>query len=158
VKRSAADLEALKKRGVSQLLFKCARLLNDRAVARVNQRSRARVLRASHTALFPHLGAQGIRSTELAQRLGVTKQSVSQLVTELESWGMVTQTPDPQDGRAKLVKLSDKGHKAMLDGLSVLAELEGELVSRIGKRRMQELQTALSALEAELDLGLEEED
>ncbi len=63
---------------------------------------------------------------------------------------MVEQVADPNDGRAKLVRFTAKGEKCVLRGLSVLRELEQELRDKIGKRRMQELHTALIALEKAL--------
>ena len=147
----AQKFEALKRQSVAQLLFKCARLVNERAIARVNERGGAGpALRAAHTTLFPHLNAEGVRGADLAKKLGVTKQAVSQLVTELEEWGVVEQIADPQDGRAKLVRFTKKGEQALLQGLAVLGELETELTDKIGKRRMQELHTALLALEKAL--------
>jgi DNA-binding MarR family transcriptional regulator len=76
---------------------------------------------------------------------------VSQLIAELEWWGVVEQVADPRDGRAKLVRFTAKGEQGLLQGLSVLRELEQELADKIGKRRMQELHTALLALEKALD-------
>ena len=147
----AQKFEALKRQSVAQLLFKCARLVNERAIARVNERGGAGpALRAAHTTLFPHLNAEGVRGADLDKKLGVTKQAVSQLVTELEEWGVVEQIADPQDGRAKLVRFTKKGEQALLQGLAVLGELETELTDKIGKRRMQELHTALLALEKAL--------
>lgn len=146
--------EALKRNSVAQLLFKCARLVNERAIERVNQRVGPEpALRASHTALFPHLTAEGVRGAELAKKLGVTKQAVSQLVAELEYWGVVEQVEDPNDGRAKLVRFTPKGQEGLLQGLAVLSELEQELAEQIGKRRMQELHAALLALEGALTGG-----
>jgi len=143
--------EALKRQSVAQLLFKCARIVNERAIARVNDKlSPAPALRASHTALFPHLSSEGVRGADIAKKLGVTKQAVSQLITELEEWGVVEQVPDPADGRAKLVRFTKKGEQGMVQGIAVLRELEQELADKIGKRRMQELHTALLALEKAL--------
>lgn len=143
--------EQLKRQSVAQLLFKCARLVNEHAIERVNQKlSPAPALRASHTALFPHLSAEGVRGADLAKKLGVTKQAVSQLITELEEWGVVEQVPDPADGRAKLVRFTPKGEQGLVQGLTVLREVEQELSDKIGKRRMQELHTALLALEKAL--------
>ena len=147
----ADKFEAIKRQSVAQLLFKCARLVNERAIERVNARATVSPpLRAAHTALFPHLNADGVRGADLAKKLGVTKQAVSQLVTELEEWGVVEQIADPQDGRAKLVRFTKKGEQALLQGLAVLGELTTELTDKIGKRRMQELHTALLALEKAL--------
>jgi DNA-binding MarR family transcriptional regulator len=146
--------EALKRQSVAQLLFKCARLLNERAIERVNTGQKpgsSPPLRAAHTALLPHLSSEGVRGADLAKKLGVTKQAVSQLIAELEWWGVVEQVADPRDGRAKLVRFTAKGEQGLLQGLSVLRELEQELADKIGKRRMQELHTALLALEEALD-------
>jgi DNA-binding MarR family transcriptional regulator len=148
---SPADFEALKRQSVAQLLFKCARLVNEQAIARVNASvGPAPPLRAAHTALLPHLTFEGVRGAELAKKLGVTKQAVSQLLAELEEWGVVEQVADPADGRAKLVRFTPRGREGVLYGLSVLRELEQELAAKIGKRRMQELHTALLALEEAL--------
>lgn len=148
----AGRFASLKRKSVAQLLFKCARLVNERAIARVNDAQRPRPpLRAAHTALFPHLDSQGVRGAELARKLGVTKQAVSQLVTELEEWGVVEQIADPQDGRAKLVRFTARGEQGLLQGLALLGELEQELSNKMGKRRMQQLHAALLALERVLD-------
>lgn len=147
----ADDFEEKKRQSVAQLLFKCARLVNERAIERVNRGAEpGPPLRASHTALFPHLTSEGVRGAELAKKLGVTKQAISQLVAELEYWGVVEQVEDPTDGRAKLVRFTSKGERGLLQGLAVLGELEEELGDKIGKRRMQELHTALLALEKAL--------
>ena len=145
------QLEALKRQSVAQLLFKCARLVNERAIERVNATLGPEpALRASHTALFPHLTSDGVRGADLARKLGVSKQAISQLVAELEYWGVVEQVDDPRDGRAKLVRFTAKGEQGLLQGIEVLRELERELADKIGKRRMQELHTALLALEEAL--------
>jgi DNA-binding MarR family transcriptional regulator len=145
------ELEDKKRRSVAQLLFKCARLVNERAIERVNRESGpSPPLRASHTALFPHLTSDGVRGADLAKKLGVTKQAISQLVAELEYWGVVEQVEDPNDGRAKLVRFTPKGEQGLLQGLAVLGTIEAELGDKIGKRRMQELHTALLALEKAL--------
>ena len=151
MKSDSKEFGALKRQSVAQLLFKCARLVNEQALGRLNQRRGGPALRASHTALLPHLSSRGVRGAELAKKLGVSKQAVSQLVTELEGWGVVEQVTDPEDGRAKLVRFTRKGEQGLLQGLALLGELEQELADKIGKRRMQELHTALLALEKVLE-------
>ena len=67
--------EARKRASVAQLLFKCARLVNERAIETANDLPHAIPLRRSHTNLFPHLDFEGVRITELARRLDVSKQA-----------------------------------------------------------------------------------
>ena len=62
-------LDAAKRRSTFHLLLKCARLVNERALARVQEQS-GRPVRPSHTALFPHIALEGTRLTELAAAVG----------------------------------------------------------------------------------------
>lgn len=126
-----------------QLLFKASRLANERALARAASGPSGPPVGAAHTALFPHLDFDGIRLTELASRVGVTKQAVGQLVDDLVALGMVERISDPTDKRAKRVRFSRRGHGALLHGLGVLSEIEAALAASVGKRRMRELHATL---------------
>ena len=67
-------------------------------------------LRASQAALVLNVDRRfGTRLTELARRAGVTKQAMMVVVDELEVRGLVRRTPDPEDGRAKVVRLTARG-------------------------------------------------
>jgi DNA-binding MarR family transcriptional regulator len=140
------EFESEKRASVGQLLFKCARLYNEHAIARVRERFGLDRLRMAHTALFPHLELSGIRLTELARRLGVSKPAAAELVDELESMGMLTRMPDPEDRRAKRIVFTPRGRKGLLEGLTILAELECELSDVVGERHMGQLRVALGAL------------
>ena len=139
-------LEQAKAASVAQVLFKCARLLNEQALARIEQAEGAPRIRPAHTTLFPHLDLAGTRLTELARRLGISKQAVGQLVDELEQMQVVERVPDPSDGRAKLIRFAKKPGTSLLDGLAHLRRLEDELGVAIGAPRMAALHDALGAL------------
>lgn len=142
-----AQLERAKRESVAQLLFKCARLLNEQALARVRELGDVPTLRPAHAALFPHIELEGTRLTELARRVGVSKQAVNQLVNELEAMATVERVPDPTDGRAKLIRFSARGREALLHGLTVLRGIEEELRAKIGDGSMRALHRALLELE-----------
>jgi DNA-binding MarR family transcriptional regulator len=149
----AQDWEALdrvKRASVGQLLLKGARLLDERALGRINRQGPRLPLRRAHTGLLPHIDQQGTRLTELARRLGVTKQAAGQLVGDLEALQVIERVDDPLDGRAKLVRFTDKGVRAMHHGLSVLGGIEAELERRLGSARMRALQEALAEVVDEL--------
>ncbi|MEX1364936.1 MAG: MarR family transcriptional regulator [Nannocystaceae bacterium] len=145
-------LEQAKRASMAQLLIRCARLVNERGLARASERLGVPV-RSSHTALIPHIDLAGTRLTELARRVGVSKQAVGQLVGELEQLGVLCRVPDPEDGRAKLVRFTEQGQRWMLDGLAVLREIEDELLQHLGPRRMRALHSALLALLEVLEPG-----
>jgi DNA-binding MarR family transcriptional regulator len=129
-----------------QLLFKAARLANERALARAAADAQRPPVRAAHTALFPHLDFEGIRLTELASRVGVTKQAVGQLVDDLAELGMVERIGDPTDKRAKRVRFSRRGHAALLAGLGVLRVIEDTLGAAVGRKRMRVLHETLKLI------------
>ena len=143
-------LEQKKKESVGQLLLKCARLFNEQALARVNRSSGRPELRPAHTNLLPHIDFAGTRITEIARKLGITKQAVSQTIGDLEELGVVETFTDPSDGRAKLVRYTPKGAEGIQQGLRLLVDLERELAQSIGEGQMRALHGALLALESAL--------
>ncbi|PBC64713.1 MarR family transcriptional regulator [Streptomyces sp. Tue6028] len=58
---------------------------------------------------FARLAAGGATVTDLAAHLGVTKQAASQLVDELVRKGYVERHPHPDDARARLIVLTERG-------------------------------------------------
>jgi DNA-binding MarR family transcriptional regulator len=137
-------------RSTFELLFRAARLVNERAVT--NARSAgATSLRLAHTQLFPHIAFDGTRMTEIAKRLEVTKQAIGPLVDDLVAAGMVERVPDPSDQRAKLIRWTRQGRRALEHGLGVLAQLERDIAATVGAQRMAALAGTLEAVIAALD-------
>ena len=127
------DLPAAQAASLGHVLFACARLLDETAQAVINEEAGHQLVRPSLMRLIPFLSTAGIRPTELAALVDVSKQAIGQSLAELEARGFVEYVDDPSDGRARLVRLSKGGIKASQYGLSVLARLERELGRRAGK-------------------------
>lgn len=145
-------LDAAKRGSTLQLLFRCSRILNERALTTYPENSSLREVRPAHMALFPHIDLHaGTRITELATRLGITKQAVGQLVDDLEVLGVVRRERDRDDQRAKRVVFTSDGKLSMLDGLAHLKSIEKQLSRRVGAPVMKSLREALVALHAHLE-------
>lgn len=87
---------------------------------------------------------EGIRRpSAIAQRLGVTRQAVHQSLREMIDVGIVELVSDPEDGRAKIARLSRKGAPIHRKARKILDQLEAELSDRIGKRRVASLRASL---------------
>ncbi|MEZ0367875.1 MAG: MarR family winged helix-turn-helix transcriptional regulator [Candidatus Sericytochromatia bacterium] len=138
------QLETLKQASVAQLLFKAARLWNELAMARLQQRFPQ--ARLAHTSVLPHIDWEGTRITALAARMGVTKQAASQLVQDMVRLGMLELCPDPEDGRAKRVHFSAQGQQALGEGLQLLALMQQELAASMGQAKMAQLLELLQTL------------
>ncbi|MCH7589194.1 MAG: MarR family transcriptional regulator [Chloroflexi bacterium] len=84
--------------------------------------------------LFANLDIEsGTRSSELARRIGVSRQAVHQTVRELEALNLVQLAPDPSNQSAKLVQLTDRGLKIVEDAIRVFTAIEKQLGDRIGE-------------------------
>jgi len=66
-------------------------------------------VRPVHGFVFVRISQGSTTVAELSEYLGVTKQAASQLVAQLENRGYVTRRPSPEDGRAQLLFLTQKG-------------------------------------------------
>lgn len=148
--RDRETLDAAKRASALQLLFRAARLLNERGIERVRARGREAASTA-HTAVLPHIDLEGTRVTEIARRMRISKQAVDRTVAELERLGLVQRVPDPTDGRARLVRFTARGRRELLAGLDVLGELQREIATAIGTKRMERLHADLIVLVDWLD-------
>jgi DNA-binding MarR family transcriptional regulator len=110
-------------------------------------------VRITHGCVFGNIEPEGSRLTYLAERANMTKQSVGEVTTELERLGYVERAPDPDDGRAKIIRLTEKGHAAQRAGLAIIDDIEQEWAERYGAERVAALRDALEVLTAER-LGL----
>ena len=54
----------------------------------------------------------GLRMGELSKRMMVTGGNVTGIVSQLEGEGLVARVPDPEDGRAFVVRLTPQGRRA----------------------------------------------
>jgi DNA-binding MarR family transcriptional regulator len=74
--------------------------------------------------VFENIDREGTRLTELAARADMTHQSMGELIDTLEQRGYVERRPDPADGRARLVCLTDKGRQMTRVALREIAAIE----------------------------------
>lgn len=93
-----------------------------------------------------NVNSTGMRLTDLAEQARVTKQTAGALLDQLERSGYVVRSPDPNDARARLVTLSDKGMAVCRAAGEEIAKLEDEWRAHLGTRRFEQLREALLAL------------
>jgi DNA-binding MarR family transcriptional regulator len=105
-------------------------------------------IRPTHGCVFRFVRADGMRLTELARLAGMTKQSVGELVDDLVRLGYVERAPDPLDGRAKLICLTDRGAEAQRVGFGLFAELEARWAERFGPERFAQMRELLEEIVA----------
>src|ERR1043165_6221282 len=63
-------------------------------------------LNLAHMVVLQFRGPDGVRPGVLAQRAGMSKQAINQLLGTLEELGYLTRTAPPQEGSARIVHLT----------------------------------------------------
>jgi DNA-binding MarR family transcriptional regulator len=103
-------------------------------------------IRPAHAAIFQWLPPEGGRATELAERIGTTKQAVGYLIEYLEEHGFIERVPDPGDGRALLVRRTAKGWLVNQTARRLVEEVQAEWAERLGAGKLDELRGLLTEL------------
>lgn len=96
--------------------------------------------------VFQRIGPGGSRLTDLAEQAQITKQSAGFLVDQLERAGYVERVRDPTDARARLVRVAERGTRAIPLAAAIVAEVEAEWATHLGATRMTELREILGDL------------
>lgn len=85
---------------------------------------------SAHHPVFENIDPAGTRLTVLAERAGMTHQSMSELISSMADIGYLERVPDPADGRAKLVRLTPYGRKMVRIAVAEIANIEHEWLDR----------------------------
>jgi len=88
---------------------------------------------AAHIHITRHLSLAGDRLTDLADKAGMSKQAMADLVTQCEAWGLITRAIDPHDARAKRVRFTDAGLVWLRAFHDAVSQAEAEFREAVGE-------------------------
>ena len=129
---------------LATLMFVSYRAMDERVVRAV--RDAGYDVTPAQARLAQRVADDGSRLTELAERAQVTKQTASLLVAALEREGVVERVPDPEDGRARLIRLTERGRAASRVAMGVVMGVEREWTEHLGEEVAEQLREALVRL------------
>ncbi|MCM2255122.1 MAG: MarR family winged helix-turn-helix transcriptional regulator [Vicinamibacteria bacterium] len=148
---NTAQLHRRQAENFGYTLLTCARLFDALAHGLLNRQAGKVVAPPGLVRLVPHLTFDGIRPSDLARLTDVSKQAVSQTLAPLVEQGLVEYVDDPRDGRARRVRLTQKGGETFVSALSALRQLERALADRVGAEKLADLFEALKAIRPVLE-------
>jgi DNA-binding MarR family transcriptional regulator len=103
-------------------------------------------IRAVHAHIFRLLPPEGCRVTELAERAYSSKQAIGYLVEYLEDHGYVERVPDPNDGRAQIVRRTERGWEVNRTAWRLVRQIQNEWAQQLGEERMASMIESLRIL------------
>ncbi len=127
---------------IGALLRLPAQAIHRRIVAGLNAAG-FRDLRLPHMGVLQHPGPDGRRPSELAERAGMSKQAMNQLLRSLERLGYVRRRDAEKGGRARVVQFTPRGRAAWAKIHDILAEIETEWRRTLGDRQFDRLKKLL---------------
>ena len=100
-------------------------------------------LRVAHMAVLQFPGPDGSRPGVLAERAGMSKQAMNQLLRSLEALGYLARSDAPDEGRARIVRLTKRGRAAYAKIHEILRDIECEWSTELGAKTFTELKQLL---------------
>ncbi|MDX2184301.1 MAG: MarR family winged helix-turn-helix transcriptional regulator [Gemmatimonadaceae bacterium] len=136
---------------LARMLFAVSRGWDELAQAHINRQLGSRIARPALMRLLPALEQGPVRLSTLAMKADVSKQAVGQALRACRTRKLVTYHPDPNDGRATMVALTEAGHRAVRQGRASLDAVEAALAERVGVATLAQLRKALTRLAPALE-------
>jgi DNA-binding MarR family transcriptional regulator len=119
-----------------------AKAIHRRIISELNAAG-FRELRLPHMAVLQFPGPDGVRPGMLAKGAGISKQAMNQLLRSLEAYGYVERSDSPDEGRARTVHLTARGHAPYGKIHDILREVEREWSAELGPRHFAQLKALL---------------
>ena len=100
-------------------------------------------LRVPHMAVLQFPGPDRVRPGTLAERAGMSKQAMNQLLRSLESLGYIVRSDAPEEGRGRIIRLTKRGRAAYSKVHDILRDIEREWIAELGRERFAQLKELL---------------
>ena len=100
-------------------------------------------LRLPHIAVLQFPGPDGVRPGTLAERAGMSKQAMNQLLGSLEDLGYIVRSDDPREGRKRIIRFTRRGHAAYSRIYDIMQRIEQEWSGELGAANFAKLKNLL---------------
>ena len=108
----------------------------------------ARGLRGSQLRLLTLVPAEGLRVTDMAERMGMTKQALGEFANALEEKGLLESVGDARDKRVRLLRPTRTGRAVASAVRAAIGDIEQRWRSVIGAGDWDRLRTTLERVHA----------
>jgi DNA-binding MarR family transcriptional regulator len=96
-----------------------------------------------HIAVLQYPGPDGARPGKLAERAGMSKQAMNQLLRSLEAMGYLVRRDETDGGRSRIVRFTPRGKAAFTRITEILRQIEHEWSTELGAREFGQLKKLL---------------
>ena len=115
----------------------------DEALQRIMRRGGWPTITRTQSLLFASIATGETRPARLAETMGVTRQSLSELISGLVERKILVTAPDPTDGRAVRVGFHPESRELRRAAVQAMRDIHAALGRRIGVAQWAALDAAL---------------
>ncbi len=128
---------------IGALLRVPAHAIHQRIIKELND-SGFEGLTMAHVPVLQYPGPDGVRPGTLAERAGMSKQAMNRLLGSMEDLGYLARSDSPDEGRARIVRFTKRGHAAYARIVETLRQVEREWSAELGHADFNELKRLLT--------------
>lgn len=93
-----------------------------------------------------HEIGEAANATDVCNATGIDRSTASTMIKQLMRLGYVTRKRSPQDARAFVVSITDKGRDAMVAGVGIVATLEKRIVRQLSRASTDAMRSGLQII------------
>ncbi len=127
---------------IGALLRAPAQAIHRRIISDLNA-SGFKGLSPPHMAVFRYPSPDGERPGVLAERANMSKQAMNRLLGSLEELGYLKRSDAPDEGRARIVHFTKRGHAAYAKAIDILSDIERDWNTFLGPKDFARLKEIL---------------
>ena len=124
------------------LLLQRSAWFEERTLERARAHGYERVTPAM-SRMFGHMSGRPIGLSDLARRLGITRQAVHKCASDAAQLGLIEFAPDPANARVVRVQFTSAGWAMSAQASRDFDDLEAALRQRMGAQNLEELKRLL---------------
>jgi DNA-binding MarR family transcriptional regulator len=129
------------------LLFEGFRTLIDGVHAELARQGHPDA-RPAHGFALQAIGRDGATASDIARRLGISKQAAGKTVDRLVALGYAERADDPADARRRLVRLTARGLELLTRSAAIFDQLRADWAAVLGEERLRAIEDDLRAVAA----------
>ncbi|MBZ0287944.1 MAG: MarR family transcriptional regulator [Anaerolineae bacterium] len=131
------EIKALRNKSAGRVFLRLYRDFQVRCAPKLAARGHGN-LSDAHLNVLIYLDSGGTRLVTLAERAQMTKQSMGDLIHDLEAQGYVEREKDSTDKRASIIRFTERGQQFLADAYEVKLEVEAEYRAILGDSAVEQ--------------------
>jgi DNA-binding MarR family transcriptional regulator len=132
------------KHNIGQLLFQKFQLLDDYLLNTLAQSEFGEISK-SQSMIFACLGGGDMTISDVAKKLGISRQAAQKTISELVNRELLILRPSQENKSAKIVVLTPEGLRCVKLAQSTFSQIESRICEAVGSEKLKKFRLVLES-------------